>query len=50
MMKPEPLLSGLVPDNLKVRSARILLDSLEVSGDQLKLDRRTTTVKNKYVH
>ena len=32
-MKPEPILSGLVPDQLKVRSARILLDSLEVQTD-----------------
>jgi dihydroneopterin aldolase len=29
----EPKLSGLVPPNLKVRSARILLDSLEVQAD-----------------
>lgn len=33
MIKPEPILSGLVPDHLKVRSARILLDSLEVRID-----------------
>lgn len=32
-MKPEPILSGLVPDHLKVRSARIMLDSLEVRTD-----------------
>ena len=30
---PEPKLSGLVPANLKVRSARILLESLEVQAD-----------------
>lgn len=29
----EPKLSGLVPDRLKVRSARILLESLEVKVD-----------------
>jgi dihydroneopterin aldolase len=29
----EPKLSGLVPDRLKVRSARILLESLEVKAD-----------------
>jgi 7,8-dihydroneopterin aldolase/epimerase/oxygenase len=29
----EPLLSGIVPDRLKVRSARILLESLEVQAD-----------------
>jgi dihydroneopterin aldolase len=29
----EPRLSGLVPDDLKVRSARILLESLEVRTD-----------------
>jgi dihydroneopterin aldolase len=29
----EPKLSGLVPDRLKVRSARILLESLEVRTD-----------------
>src|SRR5262245_23707438 len=29
----EPKLHGLVPDHLKVRSARILLDSLEVKAD-----------------
>lgn len=29
----EPKLSGLVPDNIKVRSARILLESLEVQAD-----------------
>jgi dihydroneopterin aldolase len=29
----EPKLSGLVPDELKVRSARILLESLEVQAD-----------------
>jgi dihydroneopterin aldolase len=32
--KPEgPKLEGLVPDSLKVRSARILLESLEVTAD-----------------
>jgi dihydroneopterin aldolase len=30
---PETKLVGLVPDRLKVRSARILLDSLEVQAD-----------------
>jgi dihydroneopterin aldolase len=29
----EPKLEGLVPDSLKVRSARILLESLEVTAD-----------------
>jgi 7,8-dihydroneopterin aldolase/epimerase/oxygenase len=29
----EPALSGLVPDELKVRSARIILESLEVRAD-----------------
>jgi dihydroneopterin aldolase len=29
----EPALSGLVPDDLKVRSARILLESLAVQAD-----------------
>jgi dihydroneopterin aldolase len=29
----EPKLAGLVPDHLKVRSARIVLDSLEVQAD-----------------
>lgn len=29
----EPVLDGLVPDRLKVRSARILLESLEVKAD-----------------
>jgi dihydroneopterin aldolase len=33
MRAAEPTLSGLVPANLKVRSARILLDSLEVQAD-----------------
>jgi dihydroneopterin aldolase len=33
MSAPEPALSGLVPDRLKVRSARILLESLEVQAD-----------------
>lgn len=28
-----PILSGLVPDDLKVRSARILLEALEVQAD-----------------
>jgi len=32
-MTSESNLSGLVPDNLKVRSARILLDSLAVQAD-----------------
>ena len=29
----EPSISGLVPDRLKIRSARIVLDSLEVQAD-----------------
>lgn len=29
----EPKLAGLVPDNLRVRSARIILDSLDVQAD-----------------
>jgi 7,8-dihydroneopterin aldolase/epimerase/oxygenase len=33
MSSVEPRLTGLVPDKLKVRSARILLDSLEVQAD-----------------
>ena len=33
MSLPEVKLSGLVPDRLKVRSARILLDGLEVEAD-----------------
>ena len=33
MADDRPLLSGLVPDRLKVRSARIVLDSLAVSVD-----------------
>ena len=33
MSKPSPDLAGLVPDDLKVRSARILLESLEVQAD-----------------
>jgi dihydroneopterin aldolase len=33
MSESEPRLIGLVPDSLKVRSARILLDSLEVQAD-----------------
>ncbi|HEV2596218.1 MAG TPA: dihydroneopterin aldolase [Sphingomicrobium sp.] len=33
MSRLEPTLSGLVPRNLKVRSARILLESLEVNAD-----------------
>jgi len=33
MSASEPALSGLVPDRLKVRSARILLESLEVQAD-----------------
>ena len=32
-MTSAPTLSGLVPDRLKVRSARILLDSLAVQAD-----------------
>jgi dihydroneopterin aldolase len=32
-MTGEPSLSGLVPDDLKVRSARILLESLAVQAD-----------------
>ena len=32
-MSAEPELAGLVPDRLKVRSARILLESLEVQTD-----------------
>jgi dihydroneopterin aldolase len=33
MSATEPKLSGLVPANLKVRSARILLEALEVQAD-----------------
>lgn len=33
MTGPKPMLAGLVPDHLKVRSARIILDSLEVQVD-----------------
>ena len=33
MSESEPKLVGIVPDGLKVRSARILLDSLEVHAD-----------------
>jgi dihydroneopterin aldolase len=33
MTTPEPTLSGLVPPELKVRSARILLDALAVQAD-----------------
>lgn len=33
MSADEPKLSGLVPDHLKVRSARILLESLAVQAD-----------------
>jgi dihydroneopterin aldolase len=33
MSETEPLLSGLVPSHLRVRSARILLESLEVVAD-----------------
>lgn len=33
MSEPGPRLAGLVPDALKVRSARIILDSLEVAAD-----------------
>ncbi|MGI8611813.1 MAG: dihydroneopterin aldolase, partial [Sphingomicrobium sp.] len=29
----EPRLDGLVPDDLRVRSSRVLLDSLEVQAD-----------------
>ena len=32
-MTDQPKLDGLVPDHLKVRSAKILLDSLEVQAD-----------------
>ena len=32
-MTDQPRLDGLVPDQLKVRSAKIMLDSLEVSTD-----------------
>ena len=33
MSERQPILTGLVPDSLKVRSARIILDSLEVTTD-----------------
>lgn len=33
MTESPPILSGLVPDDLKVRSARILLDDLAVQAD-----------------
>jgi 7,8-dihydroneopterin aldolase/epimerase/oxygenase len=33
MSAPQPELSGLVPSHLKVRSARILLEGLEVQAD-----------------
>ena len=33
MITDQPKLSGLVPDRLKIRSAKILLDSLEVMTD-----------------
>jgi dihydroneopterin aldolase len=33
MSGPEPRLSGLVPHELKVRSARIILEALEVQAD-----------------
>lgn len=33
MTASEPILSGLVPDHLKVRSSRILFDGLEVTAD-----------------
>lgn len=33
MSESEPKLAGLVPDQLKIRSARILLESLEVTTD-----------------
>ncbi len=32
-MSAQPILSGLVPDRLKVRSARIILESLEIETD-----------------
>jgi dihydroneopterin aldolase len=33
MSRDEPKLDGLVPDHLRVRSSRILLDALEVQAD-----------------
>lgn len=33
MSRPEAKLTGLVPDHLKVRSARILLEALDVQAD-----------------
>ncbi len=33
MTEPAPILSGMIPNHLKVRSASILLDSLEVDTD-----------------
>jgi dihydroneopterin aldolase len=33
MSATDPCLSGLIPDHLRVRSARILLESLEVQAD-----------------
>jgi dihydroneopterin aldolase len=33
MSRDEPRLDGLVPDHLRVRSSRVLLDSLEVQAD-----------------
>jgi len=33
MSLDEPKLDGLVPDHLRVRSSRVLLDSLEVRTD-----------------
>ncbi len=33
MSRDEPKLDGLVPDHLRVRSSRVLLDSLEVQTD-----------------
>ena len=33
MTSDEPKLDGLVPDHLRVRSSRVLLDSLEVQAD-----------------
>ena len=33
MSDTRPILAGLVPESLKVRSARIILDSLEVAAD-----------------
>lgn len=33
MMKSQPVLNGIVPAHLKVRSARIILDALEIQAD-----------------